>query len=83
MASAIRSNDIGTTYSSSQYIALLVDSTPANGYIIAERIRKSFEEGEPIECRLEYDIDEISLDEYILADEKEAASEDTASAQTE
>ncbi|MCR5418689.1 MAG: diguanylate cyclase, partial [Lachnospiraceae bacterium] len=62
VSSTIRSNDIGTTYSSSQYIALLVDSTPANGYIIAERIRKTFEEGEPIECRLEYDIDEISLD---------------------
>lgn len=70
VSSTIRSNDIGTTYSSSQYIALLVDSTPANGYIIAERIRKTFEEGEPIDCRLEYDIDEISLDEYILAEEQ-------------
>ncbi|MCR5330815.1 MAG: diguanylate cyclase, partial [Lachnospiraceae bacterium] len=77
VASAIRSNDIGTVYSSSQYIALLVDSTPANGYIIAERIRKTFEEGEPIECRLEYDIDEIALDELILEEEK-AASEDAA-----
>ncbi|MCR5325112.1 MAG: diguanylate cyclase [Lachnospiraceae bacterium] len=69
VSSTIRSNDIGTTYSSSQYIALLVDSTPANGYIIAERIRKTFEEGEPIDCRLEYDIDEISLDEYMISEE--------------
>ena len=79
MSSTIRSNDIGTTYSSSQYIALLVDSTPANGYIIAERIRKTFEEGEPIECRLEYDIDEISLDEYILAEENKENRENTDS----
>ncbi|MBO4414646.1 MAG: hypothetical protein J5824_01545, partial [Lachnospiraceae bacterium] len=69
VSSTIRSNDIGTTYSSSQYIALLVDSTPANGYIIAERIRKTFEEGEPINCHLEYDIDEISLDEYNISED--------------
>ena len=65
VSSTIRSNDIGTTYSSSQYITLLVDSTPANGYIIAERIRKAFEEGEPIDCKLDYAIDEILLDDYL------------------
>lgn len=70
VSSTIRSNDIGTTYSSSQYIALLVDSTPANGYIIAERIRKTFEEGEPIACHLEYDIDEISLEDYDISEDK-------------
>ncbi|MCR5684197.1 MAG: diguanylate cyclase [Lachnospiraceae bacterium] len=69
VSSAIRSNDIGTTYSSSQYIALLVDSTPENGYIVAERIRKSFEEGGPLDVRMEYDIDEISVDLDKVSDE--------------
>ena len=62
VSSAIKSNDIGTTYSSSQYLALLVDSTPADGYIVAERIRKTFEEGGISDVRMEYDIDEISVD---------------------
>ena len=75
VASAIRSNDIGTTYSSSQYIALLVDSSPANGFIVGERIRKNFEEGEEIECRLEYDIDEISLDGSSSVEEANAVEE--------
>ncbi len=62
VSSAIKSNDIGTTYSSSQYLALLVDSTPADGYIVAERIRKTFEEGGISDVRMEYDVDEISVD---------------------
>lgn len=58
VTTAIRSGDIATNYSSSQYIALLVDSTLSNGYLIAERIRKLFyDAASDLKVKLTYDID--------------------------
>lgn len=58
ITTAIRSGDVTTNYSSSQYLAILMESSTANGYLIAERIRKIFYDnvGE-IDVRLTYDID--------------------------
>ena len=61
VSASIRTNDIGTTYSSSQYIVLLVDTNRENGYVIGERVRQIFEENNDINCRLEYDLEEVSL----------------------
>lgn len=62
VTTAIRSGDIATNYSSSQYIAILVDSSRSNGYLIAERIRKLFYDtiGD-LKIKLSYDIDETPL----------------------
>lgn len=58
VATAIRSGDIATNYSSSQYIALLVDSSLSNGYLVAERIRKLFyDEISNTKVKLTYDLD--------------------------
>lgn len=54
---AIRSGDLTTSYSSSQYLVMLVDSTSANGYLVAERIRKSFYDKINNSLRLTYDVD--------------------------
>lgn len=58
VATAIRSGDIATNYSSSQYIALLVDSTQSSGYLVAERIRKLFYDSvSDMKVKLTYDLD--------------------------
>ena len=58
ITTAIRSGDVTTNYSSSQYLAMLMDSTTQNGYLIAERIRKIFYENiGSTDVRLTYDID--------------------------
>ena len=58
ITTAIRSGDVTTNYSSSQYLAILLDSTTQNGYLIAERIRKIFYENVATpDIRLTYDID--------------------------
>ena len=58
ITSAIRSGDVTTNYSSSQYLAILLESTTQNGYLIAERIRKIFYESiDYPDIRLTYDID--------------------------
>jgi len=58
ITTAIRSGDVMTNYSSSQYLAILMDSTTQNGYLIAERIRKIFYESvTDHNIRLTYDID--------------------------
>lgn len=58
ITTAIRSGDVTTNYSSSQYLAILMESTTQNGYLIAERIRKLFYESFDLpEIRLTYDID--------------------------
>lgn len=55
---AIRSGDLTTSYSSSQYLIMLVGSTSANGYLVAERIRKSFYDTTQYNSlRLTYDVD--------------------------
>ncbi len=59
ITTAIRSGDVATNYSSSQYIVILVDSTKANGYLVAERIRKLYLESSKSGISLSYDIDEI------------------------
>ena len=58
VTTAIRSGDIATNYSSSQFIAILVDSTQSNGYLIAERIRKLFYDSiGDLKVKLTYDLD--------------------------
>ena len=58
ITTAIRSGDVTTNYSSSQYLAILLESTTQNGYLIAERIRKIFYESiDYPDIRLTYDID--------------------------
>ncbi|MCR5432180.1 MAG: diguanylate cyclase [Lachnospiraceae bacterium] len=58
ITTAIRSGDVTTNYSSSQYLAILVESTTQIGYLIAERIRKLFyEKVDSPNIRLTYDID--------------------------
>ena len=58
ITTAIRSGDVTTNYSSSQYLAILLESTKHNGYLIAERIRKIFYESiDYPDIRLKYDID--------------------------
>lgn len=62
VTTAIRSGDIATNYSSSQYIAILVDSTRSNGYLVAERIRKLFYESiGDLKVKLSYDLDETPI----------------------
>ncbi len=39
---SLRSGDVATNYSSSQYIVFLTDATAPNGYTVAERIRRNF-----------------------------------------
>ncbi|MCR5521734.1 MAG: diguanylate cyclase [Lachnospiraceae bacterium] len=58
ITTAIRSGDVTTNYSSSQYLAILMESTTQIGYLIAERIRKLFYESiDYPDIRLTYDID--------------------------
>lgn len=58
ITTAIRSGDVTTNYSSSQYLAILMESSTSNGYLIAERIRKLFYDNVgQVDIRLTYDID--------------------------
>ena len=42
VASSLRMVDIGTRYSSVQYIAILLDSDEAGGKIVGERVKNRF-----------------------------------------